>query len=351
MGVAVCDNCREELADEARFCARCGTPVGVASGEAGGLASAPENVGKTCPYCRFPLKVGAPTTVCPACEAVHHAECWADNGGCAMVGCSGGPRETPASPEREAPPTLVRPTQARPLAPPSPPGTPGQRRGNSWIVVLAVASLGTVIAVITALALGVLDGPSTRVLTESRTLTERVRSPSASPAEGTTSGETTPSREGGETGESPAEPGLEKYTGSAVTASIPSGWVQGEREVSKPQEVESTWHEDGDTGTYLLIDKHVPPDPPSLEAAAQPVRAQLERESGYHEVSWGEGDLEGRSSWEWVFEVPGSERVDYFFNTCNGPAAVLGSSAPDRFQQLRATFRAVAASVRTPCEG
>lgn len=342
MGTAVCDRCREDLADGARFCARCGAAVEAAAEKTKPSASAPGNVGMACPYCRFPVKTGTLTAVCPACEAVHHTECWAENAGCAVVGCSGGPTGEPhqpaAQPDAASPPSIVG-SSPPPLAPPPPRSRAPRRRSRSGM--LAATAIGTVIVAIAALV--VADGPATRVVTESRILRETVTNPSAS--EGTSRGNTASGM-----GASRSEPHLEKYTGSAITASIPAGWVQGEREVEKPQEIESTWHQPGDSGTYLLIDKHVPPDPPSLEAAAQPVRAQLEQESGYREISWEEGDLEGRSSWKWVFEVPGSERIDYFFDTCNGPAAVLGSSSPDRFQQLRTTFRAVASSVRTPCE-
>lgn len=47
--------------------------------------------GKACPYCRFPLKEGSDIVSCGACHACHHAECWQDNAGCAVVACAGGP--------------------------------------------------------------------------------------------------------------------------------------------------------------------------------------------------------------------------------------------------------------------
>lgn len=49
-----------------------------------------EHVGKTCPYCRFPIKPGEEIVVCPECEVPHHADCWDENDGCTTYGCTGG---------------------------------------------------------------------------------------------------------------------------------------------------------------------------------------------------------------------------------------------------------------------
>lgn len=43
--------------------------------------------GKTCPYCRFPLKSGGLAERCDACGTIHHEECWRDGNGCAVLGC------------------------------------------------------------------------------------------------------------------------------------------------------------------------------------------------------------------------------------------------------------------------
>jgi hypothetical protein len=47
-----------------------------------------EAAGKTCPYCRFPLKPGLSAESCDSCGAVHHEECWEEGGGCSVFGCS-----------------------------------------------------------------------------------------------------------------------------------------------------------------------------------------------------------------------------------------------------------------------
>ncbi len=44
-------------------------------------------IGKTCPYCQFPLKADSDVVQCPSCIVPHHKECWAENGGCTTFGC------------------------------------------------------------------------------------------------------------------------------------------------------------------------------------------------------------------------------------------------------------------------
>jgi len=58
-------------------------------------------IGKTCPFCQFPLKADSEAVECPSCKVPHHRECWEQNGGCTIFGC----RETtcrPAAGERVA---------------------------------------------------------------------------------------------------------------------------------------------------------------------------------------------------------------------------------------------------------
>lgn len=44
-------------------------------------------LGKTCPYCKFPIKNNFDVKACPLCDMPHHIECWQDNGGCTTLGC------------------------------------------------------------------------------------------------------------------------------------------------------------------------------------------------------------------------------------------------------------------------
>lgn len=141
---------------------------------------------------------------------------------------------------------------------------------------------------------------------------------------------------------------LVPYTSALYSAEVPAGWPQVENEVRRSSEAESRWHAPGSENNYLLIDSHVPTHLTPEEDAA-PVHADLEKASSYREIYYGPGDLAGVTSWMWVFNVEGSERIDYFFETCRKTMAVLGSTEPGHFDQSRPIFRAVAQSVRTHC--
>jgi Prokaryotic RING finger family 1 len=106
----------------------------------------PEEAGRPCPYCRFPLKVGVSAERCPSCGAVHHDECWLEGGGCAILGCASSGETGEASPpeardaERAAPPQVDAA------------GRRGSRFGPLWLFGLILAALG-VGAIIAALVL------------------------------------------------------------------------------------------------------------------------------------------------------------------------------------------------------
>jgi TM2 domain-containing membrane protein YozV len=52
--------------------------------------------GAICPYCRGPIEPDAGDgMVCSGCGAPHHADCYAENGGCTVFGCSAAPPEEP----------------------------------------------------------------------------------------------------------------------------------------------------------------------------------------------------------------------------------------------------------------
>jgi hypothetical protein len=49
-----------------------------------------------CPYCRGPIDVAIEVPkVCPGCGTPHHADCFEENGGCTVFGCSAAPAEEP----------------------------------------------------------------------------------------------------------------------------------------------------------------------------------------------------------------------------------------------------------------
>ncbi|HEX8103661.1 MAG TPA: RING finger protein [Solirubrobacteraceae bacterium] len=120
-------------------------------------------VGRACPYCRFTLKQDIPVTQCPACSSVHHADCWDENGGCAVVACTNGPKAgvAPAAPAPVAPAPPSPPAGEQPPPPPGwhpppqPPPQPPARRGfdttklliaGLLLLALAVGGAGAAVA-------------------------------------------------------------------------------------------------------------------------------------------------------------------------------------------------------------
>ena len=50
---------------------------------------------EVCPYCRTPISAEEAATVCEGCGTPHHADCYTENGGCTIFGCSRAPAEEP----------------------------------------------------------------------------------------------------------------------------------------------------------------------------------------------------------------------------------------------------------------
>lgn len=49
-----------------------------------------------CPYCRCPVEEPErDSIICPGCGTPHHSDCYAENGGCTVFGCSAAPEEEP----------------------------------------------------------------------------------------------------------------------------------------------------------------------------------------------------------------------------------------------------------------
>ena len=49
-----------------------------------------------CPYCRMPFDEASPPRVfCTACGTPHHQDCYEENGGCTVFGCSRAPADDP----------------------------------------------------------------------------------------------------------------------------------------------------------------------------------------------------------------------------------------------------------------
>lgn len=50
-----------------------------------------QDTGKSCPFCRFPIKERDEVVACGECHSTHHEDCWEENGGCAVPDCAGAP--------------------------------------------------------------------------------------------------------------------------------------------------------------------------------------------------------------------------------------------------------------------
>jgi TM2 domain-containing membrane protein YozV len=79
-------------------------------------------VNPVCPYCRTELE--GPPLECPGCGTPHHAECFEENGGCTVFGCS-------AAPAAEAKISVAESDLAPPVQPVA---APALRTGTStWL--------------------------------------------------------------------------------------------------------------------------------------------------------------------------------------------------------------------------
>jgi TM2 domain-containing membrane protein YozV len=82
-----------------------------------------------CPYCRSPLTdEDGSMTVCEGCGTRHHSDCYAENGGCTIFGCSFAPADEPkmsvSTPELVGVTTRATPMVSESLAPAPPPPPP-----------------------------------------------------------------------------------------------------------------------------------------------------------------------------------------------------------------------------------
>lgn len=50
------------------------------------------STGTVCAICQSAIEANEPREKCPTCASPYHAECWQENGGCAVYGCAGVPR-------------------------------------------------------------------------------------------------------------------------------------------------------------------------------------------------------------------------------------------------------------------
>jgi uncharacterized paraquat-inducible protein A len=90
----------ESRMGQALRCPRCKADLG--GGDDGRIVTSaladPLTKGATCPICQTTVQPGEPMLVCPACDQVHHRDCWTDVGGCATYGCENAPQLDKAAP-------------------------------------------------------------------------------------------------------------------------------------------------------------------------------------------------------------------------------------------------------------
>jgi hypothetical protein len=145
--------------------------------------------GRSCPYCRFPLKQGAEAWRCDACNSLHHEDCWRDGSGCAILGCTEAGQDAAthaasATGTGASPPTSAYPGPHPPLAPP--PLAPA-RTGNPTMLTLAVAIALLGIGAGAVVATGALSGGGshrTNRPTTEPTQPQPAPSPTAGPSPG-----------------------------------------------------------------------------------------------------------------------------------------------------------------------
>ena len=54
-----------------------------------------DTAAEICPYCRTKVVADDGPVVCEGCGTVHHSDCYAENGGCTIFGCSKAPGDEP----------------------------------------------------------------------------------------------------------------------------------------------------------------------------------------------------------------------------------------------------------------
>ena len=90
-----CPHCQQHLSAPAEMqgaavdCPSCRKSIQVPLPTPPGPEEAAEDgVKPLCAYCQSPFDPADAKTACPECHAGYHADCWQENGGCAVYGCS-----------------------------------------------------------------------------------------------------------------------------------------------------------------------------------------------------------------------------------------------------------------------
>jgi hypothetical protein len=96
MANLICSSCgREFIASDASSASGSACPDCQKWGNQGSSPVPPKDtisLPRVCGICLSPVEAGAPTSSCTACNALYHEECWQENRGCAVYGCSQTPQ-------------------------------------------------------------------------------------------------------------------------------------------------------------------------------------------------------------------------------------------------------------------
>jgi len=94
-----CSSCGQHLeapieaADCALACPNCNSAIRVPSASEVARSGPEVNVsGTDCAICQTTIAAEDAKAACPECKVEYHADCWQENGGCAVYGCAGVPK-------------------------------------------------------------------------------------------------------------------------------------------------------------------------------------------------------------------------------------------------------------------
>lgn len=302
------------------------------SAAANGCPTCGAQVGPGAAFCRacgLSLRQRQVVALCPQC---HHANP-ADSRFCRACGLP--VRPDSAIPGADEPTRVDRRDRSRS---PALAGSRAQPRPTARRWGAGVAALIVLLAVAGAIAAVIVIASS------------RHRAPHAKIAS-TERAASSPTKVGATKGKQAAAPvSRGSYDEGDYTAAPPSGWLIVEDAEQMPGYLESKWQSRSNPHQLVKVDMSPASGLAPAQAAAQ-VHADLLRERGYQEVEFGPGSLTQVSpSLEWIFKLPGSERVDWFFSECRHDFAVLGAARPGAFKALLRTFTSFADSVLGTCD-
>jgi hypothetical protein len=314
--------------------------------------------GRNCPYCRFPLKQGTPGASCPSCNAIHHADCWNDNGGCAILGCS----QTPATPATAT--VTTERTQATAGSFAADPSTAGGTNGSSTRAltagVLCLAAALVAVAIILAVRNGGSGGSQrargatiAKAAAPSPSAGQSTGAPNSAASGGQSTGAPNAAASGGSSS-SPAstatDASLTIFGGQGYEIGYPAGWQNLASEVSHPGYVDTRWQLPGDSSVKFIADYTLNCNCTPEQGGAPLRQARIQKDTTYHELGWASEQFPAGSAQVWQYTSTGVQVIDAFFSRCTTSFAIAGKAPVGSFSQYEPSFRRAIASFNpAPC--